>query len=717
MSEFDDRWNQLLSDLYTEPNDLRVGRLQELDDWLSLVRATVLRDPSLPVIVPFRLGNRSGYYAVAADRAQARVLRTYLAAAVGPPWSTFEGASLREMPHHSVLDAAVTSFAGGDTSRVFAFDVPTNSRAAARASLRSLLERLATSPGRSVDLRQPIGRLVGEFNDASSTGRRRAAELVLQRLQGDHRLTARNRLFLEVEFLAAFEEWEQLGGLIETSELLHLQRPLLVSDALARFVMHTRVRDGDADEFARIAPTFGALVPTTGAIRSSEGAEYYFLWAVACGEDAADVAARIKASGWFVASTTFSPAESKPTDTETTEYSSAHALLAVEQGRLDTAVAILSQLNPDPALFGVVIELVVTTRSSAAIALLDLYRSRCGDPAVGQRSVQVVLDAPQTMVEAFGHLADPAEPTTRRDSSRSWLVEFSPQHAATGGLVAVTRFIRDLLDGAGSADFASVIDAALDVATACRRSSVNADGFSDFGMAVLELWAFSSDEEQRDRMERVVDLAFDALAHGVSEKRFEEIVEYLRSCWSPFLADKHCGLGIETIEGLLSYSTAGSSPVLPFALPILSRIGPHNARRIERSVLEVARALADECGLELGHLESDVDVAALGEVPAAKVLIYSLIASASVRAAGVLKSRYPQLSIETCDDLVASDRLRQQVRRSDIVLITDRAAKHPVTDAIRVEMGGRDPVFAMGRGSSSIIDAVEVALQTLAAAN
>jgi len=705
-------WDQFVAEFYASPNDLRVGEVQGLDAWLDMMRDASSAVPRRPVVVPFRVGPQSGYYALAADRAQARVLRTYLAAAVGPPLSNFDGMSVHDRPRQGDLDAVATRFAGGDSALVFVFEVPPPVRAMARTELEGLLGRLAAIPIRSMVLDAPVGRLVGDFNEACAGRRRRAAEVALERLLSDHRVTARNRLFLQVEFMAAFEEWEQLESLLEASDLLRLNRPALVSDALARFVLAAVIPDSEANDLPAVLAAFGALVPATSSIRSQQGANYYGLWAVSCGESVIDVAGRVEAAGWSAEWIRATLGGGSRHDVDSPDPYE-RARLAIEQGRLDAAVAILAGLEPRADLFPAVLRLVIAVGSAPAIALLTRYHDTFGAPIEVAHHASQVSESPPTLGDALDRLADPVVVADQREACLRWLREQGPSRASAGELDSAAKVLRDLLGRPGPVECDAVIDASLDLATELRRCSDDFANFSDFGMAVLELWAFSSQAQDRHRMEHVINLTLDVLTRGLSAGQFSEVVEYLRACWDPFLSDAHAEMSIDVVENLLYFSPAGTQPVLPFALPILSRLGSHNARRIGRTTFDVARVLASECGLELEDFQQEVDVEAPVEVPSAKVLIYSLMTTASARAASILLGRYPQLEIETRDDHVGTDRLRQLVRRSDVVIITDRAAKHPATDAIRVELAGREPVFAMGRGSSSIVEAAEGALMSL----
>ena len=721
MSDLNGRWETLLQDLYAPPNELRIGQIAELDDWLAVSRAAFTAEPQLPVILPYRVSGATGYYALAADRDQLRLLGSYLTATVGTPWSTFDGSTVNERPNNQELnqelDQVVSRFVLGDGSLVFYFEVPVPARGAARVALRGLMNRMAQTPSRAFSIELPIRRLLGDFENACAMQWRRVAELSLQRLVSDHRVTARNRLFLEIEFLAAFDQWDALAEAIDSSDILRLQRPSLVSDALARFVMSQIATPEQPEAFAKIASRFGALVPSTAAVRSQHGADYYCLWASGCGEPVDVVIGRVEGAGWSAAVLRERPSSAfEGISTDTVSDPTGSVRLAIEQGRLDSAVEILGRLVPDPELFGQVLDLVVMAPSKAAIALLEDYRTRFGAPGALQSDVATKVSTSNTLSGVFAALLSTDLSPADRELHRQWIRDRGPSEAALPGALAETsQQLRGLLELVEGSALDLLIDAGLDLATAIRPSGLIGQDFSEFGLAILELWAFSSGFEDRHRMERVIDLTGDVLARGLSPARFEDVVEYLRACWDPFLTDAACSLGIEVIESLLNYSTSGADAVAQFALPILARIGQHNARRIGRADVDVASLLAVGFGLELGAVVWDSTDQLAGEVAHAKVLVYSLLSRSSARAAEILSTRYPHVEIMTNEDYVATDRLRQQVRRSDVVVITDRAAKHAATDAIKAELGLRQPIYAMGRGSSSIIEAVEAEILRTAA--
>lgn len=711
MTAPDQTWAELVSAVYSPPNELSVGSTPVLDQWLGVARQAFDAVPQRSFILPVKLGNTSEYYAVAPDLDQARVLRRLLTAAVGSPWSTFDGTNLAATSTHRPLDEPILSVVNNNDARLaYRFAVPAESRSSARETLMRLMEHLAVVPPRSSTFALPIGRLIGDFEEACAGQRRRAAELAWQALEQDHRVNARNQLFLEVRFCAAFEDWNRLEELVSTSEVLRLKRPALVSDALARLALANTSPPLTLESFREVAERFGGLITSINEVRSQAGADYYGLWAAVCGENPEEVAERIRRAGWSpkilsgqgVRVREQQIVQGPPTDRRS------EIRLALEQGRHDAALSLLAVEEPSIDYWGTVLELVVQHPTQSAIELLDRYRAEIGVPGLvlGHESTEIPVQT--GLSDAFRQLADASTESATMVRLRNWIQLHGPADAARPqALLDAGQTLHDLLESTSGSELGRLVDAALDLVTSLRQARFEGAGLTEFGLATLEAWAFSDVSGDRHRMRRSIDLTEDVLARGVTPTQFREVVEYLRACWNPFLTDADCGISIETIELLLQYSPEGAEAIRPFALPILSRLGQHNVSRIGSTDIGVAQLLGPEFGVEL-----EVNRVVGLEGPATPiesrtVLIYSLFTGAAARASEALVSRHPGLEVETNHDHVATERLQTQVDRSDLVVITDRAAKHAATTAIRARLGNRMLGFAAGRGSSSIIDAVE----------
>jgi hypothetical protein len=69
--------------------------------------------------------------------------------------------------------------------------------------------------------------------------------------------------------------------------------------------------------------------------------------------------------------------------------------------------------------------------------------------------------------------------------------------------------------------------------------------------------------------------------------------------------------------------------------------------------------------------------------------------------------------VEVFNDKVSTDPLKSAGRTADIVVIADRAAAHAATNALVNAREGRPIDYARGKGTASLLDAVDHGIQRL----
>lgn len=203
------------------------------------------------------------------------------------------------------------------------------------------------------------------------------------------------------------------------------------------------------------------------------------------------------------------------------------------------------------------------------------------------------------------------------------------------------------------------------------------------------------------------------LSDGVSVGDYDHVVELLRAAWQPFLTDADLAMALEALELLAMAKPDSASSLKTFAVPILTRIGEHNAGRLPTMELATAVAFASEFGLELGAsqqaLDATVDARVQQHAPpdGTFVALYSLVEPAAVRAMQIVEARYPNVRVEVYSDKVASNSLRSAAKLADIFVVADKAAAHAATRAIVAARGGKEIDYAQGKGTMSLLSAVE----------
>ena len=624
------------------------------------------------------------------------------------------------------LDQAVRTLIGLDGCS-FRLLVPKNANAetSVRQSVIRLIRSLSARPYRQIHLTWLLGRLISDFSDACASGSESSAEETLALLERDHRLSGANKLFLRLQYLAAFARWTDLEESGHLPDLIRLHRPVLASDALARLIMARLPGTASLADFAESASEFGCLVGSVTMIRSAAGAQYYACWSILSGEPPEAVAARLLDAGWLDQARLHSgiaallPVPDKSDRPPAVAPSPTDLQQALDGGRLDAAVEVLALMPPSADLLPVLIDLVTKTLSPRSIELLQQWRGPLGESAVqnvlsdqlGSSRQDVAIAAepfPVAFQTAFVADVTPVERAQALDELRDQAV---PRLMQPGVLREVVEVGRSLSRSVGPAMLADLIDLLLDMERDLFSSAGDVTGIQDLRLIVVEAWALGDESGDRHRASRLLDLVGRALSTGVSPAVFDELVESLRAGWTPFLTGVGLALSLEAIEVLAAAQPETAVALQAFAGPILSRIGPHNARRIDAALLETARMLAPAFDMEL-PIPAGTDAGRETSFSQARppagcsVAIYSLMEPAAARAASIVRRWYPEVRVDTFAEKVASDALRHSARHADLLVIADKAAAHAATDALRVARGRRPIQYARGKGTALLVEAV-----------
>lgn len=714
-------WSAFTRGFFSPPNQLTAVGDETTESALAQAEAAWLATPPSPFFLPVSVSGWAYWYAVCPDQEQRLWIRDLLRAYIG---SWMDGQPVlvaSDLP----MDRAIGALTG---PRGCAFRVrlprDADSQARVRESLRRLARSLAGQPHRRIQLTAPLGRLIGDLSDACAAKAQAIARDALAVLEQDHRLARPNKLFLRLQYLAAFELWDSLQNLAELPDLIRLDRPVLASDALARFAMARLAPTADLADFESATAEFGCLIGSVAMIRSAAGAQYYAYWSLASGEEAEAVAARLLEAGWLGQARDRAGLASllQSRDLSVTSVLSAVSLAdlqqALDSGRLDTAIDVLALLTPSTDQLPVLIDLVTRTLSTHSIRVLQDWRRVLGEsaidevlatrPAESQRSIALASDSfGDALLSAF---ADDLPATERARMLEDLSSAAVPRFMQAGQLREAVEVVRSLSRSVSPHLLGDLIDLLLDTERDVFAAAGDVPGIQDLRLIVVESWALGDQSGDRHRAARVLDLVSRMLNAGVSATVFSDIAESLRAAWDPFLTDADLPLGLEAIELLAASQPGQSVAEWAFASAILSRIGPHNARRIDAAYLETAQALAPEFGLELAIPAEQADVLSPGEGQARPpdgtfVAIYSLMEPAAARAADVIRRWYPEIRVETLAGKVASDALRYAAKNADVLVIADRAAVHAATDALKAARGGGPIWYARGRGTASLIEA------------
>jgi len=489
--------------------------------------------------------------------------------------------------------------------------------------------------------------------------------------------------------------------------------------------------DAGLADFNRMTSTVGCLVPSVTSIRSAAGAQFYAYWSLSSGETVETVAARLFESGWLEharrrrgLASLLAMRDSVDAATVTAPDRE-HLQKALDEGRLDAAIDLLARSLPSADLLPVVVDLVIKTLSPRSIELLLRWRGSLGESLVEEMLSGRLADSGHNVdfaTESFGRAIEAAFaaelPAVQRarvlDDLRALAV---PRLMQPGMLPEVVEVVRSLTRSLDLDLLGDLIDLLLDMERDTFGAAGDVLGIQDLRLLAVEAWALGDESGDRRRAARLLDIVGRILETGVSPSVYDELVENLRAAWTPLLTDADLPLGLEAIEILAARQPDAAVALQAFAAVILSRIGQHNARRIDTAWLDTAVELAPEFGLELGiphdaHENVAPDWADRARPPAGTfVAIYSLMEAAAHRATVIIRRRYPEIRVEAFAYRVANDTLRSAARDADVLVIADKAAAHAATDALKAARGRKPIQYARGKGTASLIEAVVAGLE------
>jgi len=724
-------WDHLIEAFYSPPNTLSFDLVRTT--FATLIegsRHTYVAENGSAHVLPASIGARNLCFVCVADSNDLSACLSVVSAYVGS-WveieiSTFRGAHEDEIDHKAFAFVAPS----GGLLRLTIAD-SAEARRAVATGLRRFVKDSAEKPRRRSPIPRPLGRRIGDFWDSCAAGSEVQAFAVLDSLLTDHRLSRANALFLRLQFLANFGRWTELEELAELPDLLRLQRPAMASDALANLAMRGLNTSGSGSAPDSVLARFGALVPSTALIRSPAGACYYALWARGAGDPTWLIIRRLSDAGWLDAAVTEGKASFLASrDADDAEGSNevdevVQVQRAVDEGRFDSAIAHMRTMQPTVAAIPLLARLVVATLSPEAIEALRIWKE-----ILGQEATDSAL-----MSSSSSELTSTAEVLDFQEAFDLWPMEASPQ-ARTGlldrmrdtGVAFLMRpgllqnFRGAVRTAATDVRYGSelLLDLLLDLERDLSLAQGTPSGLQDLRIDIAEFWSMLDSSADRGRLTRVVCLLERLLECGVNVAQYDEIVEYLRAGWPPFLTDADLPVGLEAIELLAATRPDDSSALDAFAIPILSRIGAHNAGRLGWALVEAARAIAVEFGLPINIATEDApSPAKVGLVPPPKMYIalYSLMEPASKRAIRIIENLYPQAKVEALADKVGSPSLAHAGRYADVLVVADRAATHSATQTLLAARGQGVVDYARGKGTSSLLDAVERGVERLTLAN
>lgn len=139
------------------------------------------------------------------------------------------------------------------------------------------------------------------------------------------------------------------------------------------------------------------------------------------------------------------------------------------------------------------------------------------------------------------------------------------------------------------------------------------------------------------------------------------------------------------------------------------RLSPHDFLPIEYLARDYGvdpSAIADLRPVVKTADDSDASAVLTGKT----IGIYTLTEAAGARAKAALKELFPSCTVEVNSDTVCTSSLTNLARTADIFVFAWRSSSHQAFFCVKEALGGRDPVYAAGKGTASLVNAVRAAV-------
>lgn len=744
-----------LERFFGAPNELRwadietgaapADRLDAVLPWLMRLRDG---GSNTTIILPFyRTGTVAGWYATGSTAEGEQRLRATLKAWFGPSYlSSLQAAD----PANPCAQAMRSRFG----RQVLAFKGSDGAKISERLALLARLDAQRPDLGRSEP--RPVGRVRSELERALlSRDEAKALELIGE-LRGSGRLNEENLRFLDIRLMAGLGQWEEIARdywTIKTLADLPLP-PQTLSDlieALYRIYVDDAELAGDAQAVRlafeeRLAKPFPRLFSSRHGVRTRRVVKAFALYESLQARPAASILdgllGLLPAEDAAWASTFIGPSNTRNSGVadkaphEPMAQPPDEAEAAFEDGQYDRAfeLYIIRPLHRKSLSVLLSCAQFIGT-AEARRRLLDAFDAQplvhANLPSalmlrlrnLSEESLSVASE-PERPIEpagwmrwarglAAGNPLEAAEEEVLNDRA-TWEVislrsnaqlckEFSDLIGnLTGGAADVARRSLPLIAsaffpegepaGRSTKSLATVVLLLIVMEEAVAREDL--DILSTILAALLELGLNS-----QEYLSTVSDL----------EAIQDRVASFANLAWSLDVCE---ALAISPVP-----SPEANEARLRLFLKVLGQARGF-AHRLDAHDFLPMEYLARDYGVEptdLADLRSALkpdDHAETEKMLVGKTIgIYTLTEAAGARAKLALRELFPSCTIEVNSDTVCTSSLTNLARTADIFVFAWRSSSHQAFFCVKDALCGRDPIYASGKGTASLVNAVRGAIR------
>ena len=712
------------------------------EDIISWVRIAQRAEHELPVIFPCLEDNGDiSWYGRVGSAREVQRLREELQAFVGPSYSSdYDGRPYTLDPNDNV-EAALGE---GCCATVFRFSPTSESdiqkiRRAIKL-YRSLIDRYSPPIVTSV---QSFGIIRGEFDRALLASDESEARHKFEQLIATGRLSAENRLYLEVRLLAGLGRWPQIAGdsrLLRALSDLALPPRVLADVIEALYRVHAEPAERESDAIGALHAfreaginRYGRLFVARRGLTLPRVVKAFLLYEL-CRQtpDLQRLDALLNllgdeaTSGFCVNLRTL--ISSIVIDQQAPSDSTHQADSAFEEDDYERALEIYMALPPSLKRLRRMLSCakVIGDRKTASRVITLIEKQHETDMDCLSKSAGETFEYLKKLLETPGEMSEKWEGEDPRDGWLQWAhwVDVGVDPAEANAVLQEHAVNWD------THSFAKDASQVEELAT--LMGNADGDASTVFRNAYPELFeAFVSNSKQSvrackpllvmlltntvlldgpslDELELVNQLAIALLEIGLSNGEYNELIADIEDLLSYQASLSTLSWAMDIAEVLSNYACPNFEVRLRFFVKVLDI-----ARRVSHRLLPAHR-------IALGLLCQDYDLEFPEELSEAgqedalkeacqgltnkKVGIYTLTEQAGQRTAAIIKQICPHVSVDLNSDKVCTERLIALAKFADIFVFAWKSSKHAAYYCVKDNRPEGWPLLLpLGKGSSSIV--------------
>jgi hypothetical protein len=734
-----------IKDLLSPPNEITLEDLEQrrfIFDWCEEVLAWLefgeSTDWEAPIILPLKLpGEKTTWFASALDSRTASQLSIELLAHIGPSYSDFDGNPLGNDFQNSKNDL----FFNDIDNNVYCFTSPSTDQDHDTANnkiasgLKLLRGSLQKRPPRRRISSTSSHLMRSEFDKALLLNDEERALFLKNELVKSGRLSAENKIYLEVRFLAGFGKSKELISNVSLLNKLtdrHLPKQILYDLIISYHSVFIDKIENDenlkesVEEFEISTKNYGTFFKTRRGINDPRLLKTFLLYAVCHrqtkGEDFERLAEEIADSEAFVQKIRdiISPSEG----VSSVEEEDVEIIL----GELEKAKAALLSLDFDRA-FSLFLELDPTKDViNYALTCAELIKTQKSNNDVCQfvdasnLDIEKVLEANQKQF----YLKIKSEidnPVTDISSWMDWLELVSSEK----NMEVVERLLEDDSGTWSIEPLCSKRSADIILDTHEKHRELTEKAMITIVTQLQDREEFQG-ESSKPLIETmlIINIAREAhssydleiinqltqlfLTTGLNDAEYVEVVEYLIEVFDSNASPHNISWALDLLDILATYPCPNNEIRLRFFILFIEYSSRH-IHRLDVAQYSTLTFLSSDYNYPLPESfdrsadETEADVQ--GNYDSVKIGIYTLMEQAGQRAVSILEELYPNITINTNSDHACSSRLRSMSKNSDIIVFCSKVSTHQAFYCIK-ENQPVEKLFLqpLGKGTASIVKIV-----------